>query len=87
MNISFGKTVYVGGCGAEMMDAIERYDGFNPSLTGDGMLLYEFDELEDGMSDRETDDGLEPVEKFLIETIKKIREIEDKPIGDVVFVI
>ena len=87
MDISFGKTAYVAGVGDKMLDAIEKYEGFNASLTGDGMLLYEFDELEDAMNDRETDDGLEEVEVFLIEAVKKVREqFPDDCIGDIVFV-
>ncbi len=85
MDVSFGKTAYVAGIGDEMLDAVENYSGMNPTMTGESLVMFDFDELEDGLSDRETDDGLEPVEKFLIEAIKKVRDHEDAPIGDIVF--
>jgi len=87
MNISFGKTAYVAGVGDKMLDAIEKYEGFNPSLTGEGRILYEFNELELGMNDRESDDFLEEVEVFLIEAVKKVREKNPEDnISDIVFV-
>jgi hypothetical protein len=85
MNIDFGKTAYVSKCTDEMLDAIENYEGLNPVMTGEGLVMLDFDSLEDGMSDIETDDGLAEVEKFLLEAIKNIRKHELKQIGDVVF--
>ena len=86
MRVTFGKTAYVAGCGNEMLDAIENYSGMNPTMTGESLVMYGFSDLEDGLSDRETDDGLEPVEIFLIDAIKTVRQHEpDAYIGDIIF--
>lgn len=85
MDISFGKTVYVAGVGDSMLDAIENYNGINPTMTGDKLVMYEYDELEAAIEDIATDDGLEEVEKYLLQVITKIREIETNPLGDIVF--
>ena len=83
MQISFGKTAYVGSTSSDMVDAIEDYNGCNTVMTGDGQVMLDFKDLEN--LDLQKEDKLTKVEKYLLEAINKIREIEDAPIGDIVF--
>jgi len=50
MNVEYGRTSYVSGCGAEMLDAIEN-SGLRIQMTGDGLVCVDYEELEDFVND------------------------------------
>jgi hypothetical protein len=87
--ISYGKTAYVGSCGDHMLDAIEAC-GLSINMTGDGLVLSDYDSLEeflDDMKERCPKLSKTGTITFLAQAkdaIDKTRDPLDR-IGDVVF--
>ena len=83
MHVSFGKTAYVAGTPASILDEIEK--DLSVSMTGDGLVCVDWDEIP------EEDPGEEAttVEAFLWDARQTIlAELEEGTrIGDVVFVL
>ncbi|TRZ51294.1 MAG: hypothetical protein D4S01_05115 [Dehalococcoidia bacterium] len=84
MDISFGRTVYVARCGATMLDAIENEAGINPSMTGDGLVCIDWEDLPEEDPGDVTQASI--VEAYLWKVSQAILEISpNRSFGDVIF--
>lgn len=81
--ITFGRTAYVAGIGAEMLDLIEQ-SGLSISMTGDGLVATTHEALKEYAETPEVDGGWSPKGKlcaeFLVKILIKLREA-NKPLG------
>jgi hypothetical protein len=93
MLISFGKSAYVAGTPAEILDALER-SPISLTTTGDGLVIATYDAIEEFFKDYENN-YMEHSKifytnlyTFLKEAVQAIDEGNTKliPIGDIFFV-
>jgi hypothetical protein len=93
LHISFGKTAYVAGTPASILDAMER-SPLSLTTSGDGLVVVTYDSVEGFLKDYE-DNYLEnskefykKIYTFLKEAIQAIDtgNIKPTPIGDIFFV-
>ena len=93
MQITYGKTAYVAGTPAEILDALER-SPLSLTTSGDGLVIATYDAVEEFLKDYE-DNYLEnskefykDIYTFLKEAIQAINKsnIKPTPIGDIFFI-
>ena len=85
MNVSFGNTAYVAGCGASMLDAIDRCP-LPVTMTGEEMVATTYEALteyirETPEADRDDTWNFLNVTRNNINTYKRRRSV-----GDIIFV-
>lgn len=82
MDISFGRTAYVGGIGATLLDQIEK-SGLSITMTGDGLVCTTSEAIQEFLDEHE---GYQ-VQEFLEKTYEQIKQLNaNESLGDVVFV-
>lgn len=94
--ITFGRTAYVAGIGAQMLDLVES-SGLSISMTGDGLAATTHEALKEYAETPEVDGGWNPKARLCAEFLKKMLtkideankpfrdEPENGPIGEIIF--